>query len=113
MKMNLATCSLSVIALVGCSQPKMDGDGSNKSHLVRYLCGDDGFSVLYLPDKKALLEFRDETFQLIQVPSGSGIKYITDDRDFTFTTAVTLYSKGEEAIFEFGRAVFADCRIKL
>jgi membrane-bound inhibitor of C-type lysozyme len=46
---------------------------------------------------------------MIQVPSGSGTKYILHDGTAEIQNPVTLYTKGKEARLELSHLVYKNC----
>lgn len=108
--MNLKFFSITVFVLLGsgCAGSKDNTD------FLNYRCeSGEQFEVAYFPGKEsATLRMAGESYSLIQVPSGSGIRYILDGKTEA-NKAMTLYSKGDEARLEFGQSIYKNCKTDL
>lgn len=83
----------------------------HKTEYLTYHCeAEKSFEVAYFPEKEsAILRVSGQPYPLIQVPSGSGARYILDDKT-TAENAITLYTKGNEARLELEQSVYKNCK---
>tara|TARA_Y100001960_G_scaffold201774_1_gene210881 strand:- start:1840 stop:2184 length:345 start_codon:yes stop_codon:yes gene_type:complete len=103
-----------LLSLMGCTQSAIESPNSFKGEWKTYLCeSGKSFQVGYMSKQdKALLRLPKHDYRLIQMPSGSGTKYILDDGTAEKLNPVTLYTKGEEARLELGRVIYKNCQIE-
>ncbi|KHA60013.1 hypothetical protein NL53_13000 [Vibrio variabilis] len=100
------------VALIGCSQSASQSDNSFQGDWILYQCdAGKAFEVGYLPEQeKAWLKVEQQEFPLIQVPSGSGTKYILDDGTAATANPIVLHTKGTNARLEFARTIYKNCQ---
>lgn len=103
----------SAVLLAGCSSSN-DAMTNNDPNSDHYQCSEDKqFSVDYLIEEQgALVRVDDVDYALIQVPSGSGTRYILPENAQTEVKAVSLYTKGNSARLELGREIYKNCESK-
>lgn len=103
----------SAVLLAGCSSSN-DAMTSSDSNSYHYQCSEDKqFSADYLIEEQgALVRVGDVDYALIQVPSGSGTRYILPNNAQTEVKPVTLYTKGDYARLELGREIYKNCESK-
>lgn len=112
---NLSLITLPVIMLAGCAQSDstMENDSQAMESTYQYQCmSGESFTVEYLTeDDTAILRIHDEEHSLKQIPSGSGVKYVSEDNmDASMSDMkITLFTKGQEARLELGRNIYKNC----
>ncbi|MGF1743741.1 MliC family protein [Vibrio minamisatsumaniensis] len=109
----LLLASLGTVALVGCSNSAAPDNAVSDNQVVTYQCeADVSYEVTYLDNEKAVLSLFDNEYHLIQVPAGSGTKYILDDDTSKEAEGrnVTLRTKGDHARLVVDRNVYKNCR---
>lgn len=112
MKMNALLAFLAGTTLFGCSHSAIDREADDTYQFVTYQCeSNKQFEVAYLIEEQAaLLRLPKHDYRLIQVPSGSGAKYILDNGTKPILNPVTLHTKGDDARLELGRVVYKNCK---
>ncbi len=112
MKYRMLLLIAASITLFGCSQSALESTDFT-GEFTQYQCDSaKAFQVGYMPSQnKALLLLSETRYRLIQVPSGSGTKYILDDGPAEKINPVTLFTKGADARLELGRVIYKNCQI--
>lgn len=97
--------------LTACSTISTETENRYQGDFTYYQCsGGDTFKLALMPnDYTALLRLPKKDYRMIQVPSGSGTKYILHDGTAETPNPVTLYTKGNEARLELGVEVYKNC----
>lgn len=111
MKFRLLLTTIIGLGLTACSYNAVERDSAYQGDFTFYQCSaDKTFKVAFMPNEPlALLRLPEHDYRLVQVPSGSGTKYILDDGTAQTLNPVTLYTKGKEARLELGRVVYKNC----
>ncbi|UUM31199.1 MliC family protein [Vibrio japonicus] len=105
MHLNFLTIAVFVVLGTGCAGTQ------DKTEFLNYRCeSGEQFKVAYFPSKEsATLRLADQSYSLVQIPSGSGARYILDDKSAE-KKAITLYTKGVEARLELGQSIYKNCK---
>ncbi|MCZ4294490.1 MliC family protein [Vibrio sinaloensis] len=111
MKSRVLLTAMIGLVLTACSYNAVERDSAYQGDFEFYQCSaDKTFKVAFMPNQPlALLRLPEHDYRLVQVPSGSGTKYILDDGTAQTLNPVTLYTKGSEARLELGRVVYKNC----
>jgi membrane-bound inhibitor of C-type lysozyme/uncharacterized membrane protein len=96
----LAACAQGVTPDGGRQPVPVSAQGLQRTFV--YECSDGYRFVVRIEGEKAWLFLPEQTVSLPQVPSASGAKYSDG--------LLTFWNKGEEALFEDGKATSRDCR---
>lgn len=105
----------SAVLLSACSTSNNDDSNSADNHSenygYHYQCSDDKtFQADYLiEDRGALVNVDGEDYALVQVPAGSGTRYMLPEFAQTEVAPINLYTKGDYARLEYGLDVFINC----
>ena len=80
---------------------------------VTYHCqADKEFDVAYTKNhESAVIRVDNQEYTLMQVPAGSGVKYVPTGEEKTKVNPLVLHTKGEHARLEVGSEVYKGCRI--
>ncbi|MDC5807535.1 MliC family protein [Vibrio europaeus] len=99
------------LSVSACSFTSMERENHYQGDFLFYQCsGGETFKLALMPnDYTALLRLPKKDYRMIQVPSGSGTKYILHDGTAEIQNPVTLYTKGKEARLELGHLVYKNC----
>ncbi|WP_038176203.1 MULTISPECIES: MliC family protein [Vibrio] len=111
MTIRLLISTVLAALIVGCVSDRVVRESTFQGDFTRYHCESQyAFQVAYMPNTPAaLLRLVDGDYRLIQVPSGSGVKYTLDDMTNQAPNPITLHAKGNQARLEIGRMVYSDC----
>ncbi|KJY82348.1 hypothetical protein TW81_14720 [Vibrio galatheae] len=111
MKYRILLTTFAAATLAGCSFTSTDEQNQYRGDFMFYQCSaDQTFKLALMPnDNLALLRLPKKDYRLIQVPSGSGTKYIQDDGTAETPNVVTLFTKGKEARLEIGEVIYKNC----
>jgi membrane-bound inhibitor of C-type lysozyme len=103
--------SVIIAALAGCTHSAIQTEEVASADFIKYECESDrSFEVAYLVEQEAaILRLPKHDYRMIQIPSGSGTKYILDDGTAEKVNPMTLYTKGEGARLELGRVIYKNC----
>lgn len=113
MKYRLIALTAVMTALMGCTHSAIQSDDVAGADFLEYQCESDrGFEVAFLSDQEAaILRLPKHDYRLIQIPSGSGSKYILDDGTSEELNSMTLYTKDDSARLELGRVIYRNCQV--
>lgn len=106
MNSKFLTITMMSAALVGCA------GSSDNVNFLQYQCEmGKSFAVAYFPEQeRATLRLSGQEFPMIQMPSGSGARYILDDGNAETQNPLTLYTKGNDARLEYERVIYKYCK---
>ncbi|KLN64278.1 MULTISPECIES: MliC family protein [Vibrio] len=111
MKHRVLFTTVLALSLSGCSFTAMERENHYQGDFMFYQCSaGETFELALMPnDDTALLRLPKRDYRMIQVPSGSGTKYILHDGTAEIQNFVTLYTKGKEARLDLGQVVYKNC----
>ncbi|WP_255199256.1 MliC family protein [Vibrio sp. JPW-9-11-11] len=97
--------------LLGCADDSVVREKVFQGDFLLYQCeSQQTFQVAFMPNTPAaLLRTEQGDYRLMQVRSGSGSKYILDDKTTETPNPITLYTKGQQARLEVGRMTYKNC----
>ncbi|GAB2654795.1 MliC family protein [Vibrio panuliri] len=101
----------SAVLLAGCATSDDSSTNTNDQYGYQYLCsGDKEFFADFLVEEQgALVKVEDVDYALVQVPSGSGTRYMLPENAQSEIQPVNLYTKGNYARLELGREIYKNC----
>ncbi|GLT16798.1 hypothetical protein GCM10007938_05740 [Vibrio zhanjiangensis] len=86
--------------------------GCSASYVTYHCQADKEFEVSYAQgDQSATLRVMNQEYPMMQVPAGSGVKYILSDKAKSSVNPIVLHTKGEHARLEIGSEVYKGCKI--
>ncbi|GAK82992.1 hypothetical protein JCM19238_536 [Vibrio ponticus] len=104
-------CITSAVLLAGCATSNDSTTNNNDQYGYQYQCSEDKqFAADYLIEEQgALVRVDGVDYALVQVPSGSGTRYMLPENAQTEIKPVNLYTKGKYARLELGREIYKNC----
>ncbi len=108
----VAFCLTVITACSSSTTQVIEGLEVEESDFQHYRCDDDKqFDVAYVSSRHAILKTSESYYRLATVPSGSGSKYILDDRTAAVENPITLFTKGSNARLEVKGLIYRTCHI--
>ncbi|ROV60886.1 hypothetical protein EGH82_07605 [Vibrio ponticus] len=101
----------SAVLLAGCATSNESTTNNNDQYGYQYQCSEEKqFLADFLVEEQgALVQVEGVDYALVQVPAGSGTRYMLPENAQTEIQPVNLYTKGKYARLELGREIYKNC----